>query len=152
MVSPVVVVAALAERRSFSLSSACPVGAVETSFPPSNNRMEHNAAGRFQLGGAFRFHALWLFAPRGSCGAFRRRAVRLGFLMPLRRIRDISAERSFAAIPDQRDFAARFCCTSISCPQFGHFIVAPIWSGLRAGLRQCCPSRSQSIPARQPCS
>jgi hypothetical protein len=28
--------------------------------------MEHNAAGRFQFGGAFRFHTSWFFAPRGS--------------------------------------------------------------------------------------
>ena len=40
MESPVVVVAALAERRAFALSSACPVGTVEASFPPSNHALQ----------------------------------------------------------------------------------------------------------------
>ena len=79
-----------------------------------NNRMEHNAASVRQFVYLFACSHFLVVAPHGSCGALEHRATRFGFLMPLRRMRDISVARSFAVIPDQRDFAARFCCTSIS--------------------------------------
>jgi hypothetical protein len=51
-----------------------------------------------------------------------RRAMRFWFFTPLRLMRDISAARSAFVMFAHRDFAARFCCASISYPHFGHFI------------------------------